>query len=71
MENKRLKEQENEGEEEIKTEHESLKALIKEKEAELKHLEFRDAVLVKEKQLLRKFVSHISQTHTQKARVNE
>ena len=39
---------------------------IKECQVELKHLEFREQVMKKEKELLAKFASHISSVHSMK-----
>ena len=66
-ETKGLQEEEQEGGgEEAKTEYESLKASIREKEKELKHLQFKGAVLAKEKELLQQFAGHITKVHGQK-----
>ena len=65
-ETKSLKQEQEGGGEEAKTEYESLKASIREKEKELKHLQFKGAVLVKEKELLQQFAGHVTKVHGQK-----
>jgi len=65
-ETKSLKQEQEEGGEEAETEYESLKASIREKEKELKRLQFRGAVLVKEKELLRRLAGNGTKVHGQK-----
>ena len=47
-------------------EYERLKGVIKEKEKELKHLQFRVEVLVKEKGLLQQFAGHVARVSSGK-----
>ena len=66
-ENKTLNEEEGEGGGEGgKGEYERLKGVIKEKEKELKHLQFRVEALVKEKGLLQQFAGHVARVSSGK-----
>ena len=49
-----------------KGEYERLKGVIKEKEKELKHLQFRSEALVKEKGLLQQFAGHVARVSSGK-----
>ena len=49
-----------------KGEYKRLKGVIKEKEKELKHLQFRVEALVKEKGLLQQFAGHVAQVSSGK-----